>query len=435
MKRLLRIAVPGLLALLCIACIAVWLSLRASLPRRSGAAVLEGLGGDVTLEFDARGIPRILAQALDDAFAAQGFVHAQDRYFQMDLSRRSASGELAALLGTAAIGFDTQRRALQLRSRAAGILETLPRRHREHLERYAAGVNAGLADLGSRPPEYLLLRQAPQPWRPEDSILVAFALYTMLSNNDSLELHNGALRELLPQAVFEFMTPSSAREDRPLAARSDADTSGGYEPMPVPGPESIDLRRTTYDGSADFVRQPLAPNGSNNWAIVGGPVGDQALLGNDPHLSLRVPNVFHRAELYWDDAVQRGVGIAGLPGILIGANDFVGWGATVSYADQADYVVIDVDPSDTSRYLTRAGAEPFGTPRESIAVAGPTTPVDVEIRTTRWGPVVGEDFAGRPLALRATWLDPDGFDFGLLDLAHAQSSAEAIEILQRWRGP
>jgi penicillin amidase len=338
-------------------------------------------------------------------------------------------------VGPAAIEFDTQRRIQQLRMRARAALASLPARHRAYLDAYTAGVNAGLDDLSAWPPEYLVLRQAPTRWRAEDSMLVVLALYTMLSNNDSYERHNGAMRDVLPPELFEFLTPRTARDDRPVSARDAADPTGGYEPVPIPGPDVVDLRNTTYDGSLDIVRQPLSPPGSNNWAVGGGRAGRPALLANDPHLTLRIPNVFHRAELYWNEGEQRGVGIAGLPGILIGANRFVGWAATVSYADQADFVVIDVIADDPDRYVTPEGSEAFGIERESIVVAGLSEPIEAAIRTTRWGPVVDEDHAGRPLVLRAKWLDADGFDLRLLDIAETRSSEEAIELLRAWRGP
>ena len=437
MKRLLRNTVLALTGLVLIVAVAGYLALRGSLPRRSGNAEIATLSAATQLEFDALGIPRIRAETLTDAFAAQGFVHAQDRYFQMDLTRRSAAGELAALVGAAAIGFDAGRRPAQLRERARAMLGRLPQRHREWIEAYTGGVNAGLADLGVRPPEYLLLRQRPAPWLAEDTLLVALALYTMLSNNDSYELNNAALRENLSADTFEFVTPMTARADRPLAARDDADVTGGYEPAEVPGPDQLDLRASRYDGSLNFVRQPLSPAGSNNWAVsyASGNAGGNALLANDPHLQLRIPNVFHRAELYWDDGLLRGVGIAGLPGILLGANDTVGWGATVSYADQADYIVVEIDPSDATRYLTPEGAEAFDVTLEYIAVAGREEPVELQIRSTRWGPVAAEDPAGTPLALRATWLQDDGFDLGMLDLVFAKNAAEAVATLRNWRGP
>jgi len=435
MRRVLRIAILSVLLLAGIAAVAASLSMRASLPRRFGSAQVHGITADVELQFDRYGIPRIRAATLRDAFAAQGFVHAQDRFFQMDLARRSAAGELAALVGPAALAFDSQRRSQQLRMRSRQLLAALPSRHREYLEAYTAGVNAGLDDLSAWPPEYLVLRQAPVPWSAEDSVLVVLTLYTMLSNNDTFERHNGALRDYLAPEVFAFMTPTTARNDRPLLAHNDADRSGHYVPVPLPGPEVLNLRNTAYDGSLDIVRQPLAPAGSNNWAVVGGAAGPQAVLANDPHLSLRIPNVFHRAELYWREGEERGVGIAGLPGILIGANRWLGWAATVSYADQADYVVIDPDPNDAGRYLTPEGTEAFGSADETIQVAGRSAATQVTIRTTRWGPVVDTDHAGRALVLRATWLDPDGFDLSLLDLANVRSTEQAIDLLRKWRGP
>ncbi|MGD8322959.1 MAG: penicillin acylase family protein [Gammaproteobacteria bacterium] len=435
MRRLLRIAIISALTIIGLCLLAGWLGLRASLPRRDGSAEIPGLAAVVRLEFDALGIARIHAASQLDAIAAQGFVHAQDRFFQMDLTRRSAAGELAAVFGPAAVDFDSQRRIQQLRRRARAMLAEVPQRHRRLLEAYTAGVNAGLADLGAWPPEYLLLRQAPARWLPEDSLLVVYALYTMLSNNDAYERHNGALRELLPASVFEFLTPLSARDDRPLTARNDADLSGGYEPAEIPGPAVIDLRTTRYDAALNIVRQPLTPSGSNNWAIVGGRLGERAILANDPHLSMRVPNIFHRAELGWGTQILRGVGIPGLPGIMIGANDAVAWGATVSYADQADYVVIDRDPANPDRYLVPTGAEAFTLERELIDVAGRDAPIEIEVRSSRWGPIVAQDHAGRPLALRATWLDPDGLDLSLLDISDVTGTEQAMNLLRAWHGP
>src|SRR5690606_33705787 len=169
-------------------------ALFASLPRRDGAVEVAGLAAPVTIELDALGVPRIRAASHADAFRAQGFVHAQERFFQMDLGRRSAAGELAALFGPRALPLDRERRVFQFRKRAAALAATLPDEHREWLSAYTDGVNAGLADLGARPPEYWLLRSVPEPWAVEDTLLVVFSFYTMLSNNETYEL---------PQAVME----------------------------------------------------------------------------------------------------------------------------------------------------------------------------------------------------------------------------------------
>src|SRR5262249_23055348 len=128
--------------------IGVWLAAFASLPRRSGDARVEGLAAPVAIELDAHAVPRLRASSLEDAFRAQGFLHAQERFFQMDLMRRAAAGEVAALAGARALPLDLARRPFELRRRARAVLAALPPRQRAWLDAYAEGVAAGLADLG-----------------------------------------------------------------------------------------------------------------------------------------------------------------------------------------------------------------------------------------------------------------------------------------------
>src|SRR5262249_22167721 len=153
-----------------------------------------------------------------------------------------------------------------------------------------------------------------------------------------------------------------------------------------------------------------------------------------PHLELRLPNIFYRTELEWPDGAVRGVSIPGVPGVLLGATSKVAWGATVSNADQADWVVIDVDPHDPSRYVTPEGSEPFRRDTFAIAIAG-GAPEQLEVETTRWGPVVGHDARGKPLALHATWLDENGLNLAVIDLSFATSVADGVAALDRWAGP
>ncbi|HEX6995980.1 MAG TPA: penicillin acylase family protein [Gammaproteobacteria bacterium] len=403
----------------------------ASLPRRDGEAFVPGLSAPVTVELDAAAIPRIRAKTLEDAYRAQGFLHAQERFFQMDLSRRSAAGELAELVGPAALPIDRERRAFQFRKRARALAESLPARHLAWLAAYADGVNAGLADLGARPPEYWLLRARPEPWTVEDSLLVVYAFYTMLSNNEAYERPQAVMEATLAPDVYAFLTPSTARFDRPLFTSPD-DPTGGYRPQPIPssapaGPAPDVTRRV--------VLSPPAGGASNQWAVgAAHGAGGVAIVANDPHLGLRLPNVFHRAELYFGDRVLRGVGIPGVPGVVIGATDGLAWGLTVSNADQSDWVVVEIDPDDPSRYRVPGGTEAFTVEREVIAVRG-RDPENLDVRLTRWGPVVAHDGLGRPLALRATWLEPDGVDVDVLELAFADSVREGLDVVTGWAGP
>ena len=413
-----------------------YLAVRASLPRRGGEAAVAHLTSPLAIELDARAVPRIHGAAFEDVLRGEGYMHAQERFFQMDLLRRSAAGELAALVGPRALPADRAERPLDLRRVAREMLAQLPAREVGWLSAYAEGVNAGLRDLHARPPEYWLLRARPEEWTPEDSLLVVLGLYTSLSNNEYYERPQGVLHAVLPEPLFQFLTPSTSRFDRPLVA-SASDPTAGYVPRPIPGPEVVDLRtRSAPDRTSERrVSPPLLGPASNQWALASprGARGD-ALLANDPHLTLRVPNVFYRCELEWPDGVVRGVGIPGLPGVLIGASATLAWGATVSNADQADWVVVEVDTSDPSRYTTPGGSEPFRRETFAIAVAG-REPDSIDVDFTRFGPVVARDAQGRPLALHATWLDADGLNLDLLDLAAAANVADGIAVLKRWHGP
>jgi penicillin amidase len=414
-----------------------YLVVRAALPRREGHAELPTLEAPLAIELDGRAVPRIRAASFEDALRAEGYMHAQERFFQMDLLRRSAAGELAALVGERGATLDRAQRPLELRRRARELLGRLPAARVAWLDAYTQGVNAGLADLAARPPEYWLFRARPEPWQSEDTLLVIFQFYTRLSNNEYYERPQIVLRETLPAGLYAFLTPSSSRFDRPLLAR-EGDPTGGYEALPIPGPDVVDLRsraEPVRSRATPRVVPPLVGPASNQWALdATRTLRGDALLANDPHLDLRIPNVFYRCELEWPGGVVRGVSIPGLPAVLIGASAALAWGATVSNADQSDWVVVDIDPKDASRYLTPEGSEAFDTRETAIEIAGRRAE-RFRFRSTRWGPIVANDFRGRPLALRAAWLEPEGLNLDILELSTARSVAEGIEVLGRWNGP
>ena len=282
-----------------------------------------------------------------DVLRAQGYLHAQERFFQMDLLRRSSAGELAELFGERALEADRAQRPFGYREHARTLLAALPAEQSRVARRVHEGVNAGLADLGARPPEYWLAGAEPQPWLPEDSLLVVLTFYTMLSNNDSYERPQGVMHAVLPPALYEFLTPSTSRFDRPVLGARRTIRRAAMCRCRSPAPTSSICgsgarRRTTR---VPRVEPPLLGPASNNWAVDATRGADgRALVANDPHLSLRLPNIFYRVELEWSERALRGVSIPGLPGVLIGASNDVAWGATVSNADQSDWVVVEVDP-------------------------------------------------------------------------------------------
>jgi len=209
-----------LVALVLAAAIGGYAFLRASLPTLDGEIAATGLRGPVSVTRDARGVPTIHGSDRGDVAFATGFVHAQERFFQMDLLRRSGAGELAALLGKALLPVDRERRIHRFGARAGVALAALPEGDRVLLERYAAGVNAGLAGLAARPFEYGVLRATPRPWVAQDTLLVVWAMYFDLQE-DLLHrvFSRGWLRDQGTTAEqLAFLLPTASGYDAPLDA-------------------------------------------------------------------------------------------------------------------------------------------------------------------------------------------------------------------------
>ena len=203
MKWIKRI-LGGLLLLLLLVALALWLALRGSLAQLDGERTLGSLSAPAELQRDARGYLTITAETRQDAARALGFVHAQERFFQMDLMRRNAAGELSALVGAKAVPLDRQRRLHRFRHRAEAGVAAMPADERAVLDAYVTGVNAGLSALGARPPEYLLLRQQPQPWVAADTVLVVYGMYLDLQGSDRKSTRLNSSHE------FVSRMPSSA---------------------------------------------------------------------------------------------------------------------------------------------------------------------------------------------------------------------------------
>jgi penicillin amidase len=387
--------------------------MRASLPQIDGTLRLAGLAGTVTVERDALGIPTIRGRSREDVARATGFVHGQDRFFQMDLTRRRAAGELAALVGEQALEADRDIRVHRFRAEAARALSLLPAADRAIVEAYAGGVNAGLASLTQAPFEYLLLRQTPQRWRPEDCLLVVLSMFITLQDPDAAyESMLGTMREVLPPQMAAFVSPPGTEWDTPIVG-------GPLAMPPIPGPEVYNLRqrrtgkppvpitRAVGRGSR-LVRRSLGEGGSspgealgsNNWVVSGAHTDTGApLVANDMHLGIRVPNIWYRAVLEWSGATLMGVTLPGVPALVVGSNTHIAWGFTNTYADWADLILLELDPANPNRYRTPDGWREFAHHAETIAVAGDdTAPLDV--RWTIWGPVTGTDHRGRLRAMR-----------------------------------
>ena len=426
-RRTLIILMLTLVALTVVLAATGTLLLRGSLPRLEGKLVLAGLRDPVTVERDALGVPTISANTRIDAAMALGFLHAQDRFFQMDLLRRAAAGELAALFGPAVLGADRDTRRHRFRQRAVEVMDAASPRDRELIVAYASGVNAGLEDLRVRPFEYLALRQSPRPWVAEDTILVLYAMSLDLSLSTAYaEAAEAVVHDTLPEALATLLLPESNRWEAPLQ-------TGGPGFPPLPDAAEFDLRAVAKEPDPDAVDAPASRRdaaGSNCWAVAGRLSGHGgALLANDMHLGLNLPNIWYRARTRWHEngAVHSTIGVTlpGTPSLITGSNGHVAWGFTNSYGDWADLVVLETD--STGRYRTPDGWEWLEQIEETIEVAGGESEI-LLVEQSRWGPVWTTDVRGRPLALRWTAHDTEGINLSLLELELANTVQDAVAI-------
>jgi len=430
--RILRRLFLALIVVLAAGAIGAYFFVRASLPRLEGEIAAARFAA--TVERDAAGVATIKGPNRASVSYALGYVHAQERYFAMDLMRRAAAGELSEIVGAATLKLDKPRRAFRMRARAEALLAALPPEQHADVTAYRDGVNDGLAALASKPWEYWLLGTEPKPWSEADSILVLDAMFFDLNDSSNArELAYTRMKAALPESVFQFLRTTSGPWDAPL--------SGPDMPLPTLPPESdIDLRKADPKllKLAAATAAPVDVLGSNNFAV-GGSLTQTgaAMVANDMHLGLRVPNIWFRARLQYPDPHRAGknidligVTLPGLPALVAGSNRHVAWGFTNSYGDWLDWVRVNLDPADKNRYRTTGGSQPIAKSIEVIKVHN-APDEKLEVRDTQWGPILAEDADGMPLALAWTALQPGGINIELLNLDSATSVDEAVAVANR----
>jgi len=435
--RGLRLAVAWLGGLLLAAGVAVAGAVWATLPAAEQALRLDGLAAPVSITFDAVGVPRIRAGSEADAAMAMGWLHARDRMFQMELMRRGAAGRLSEIAGPAALRADRFTRVLGLADRAEADLAVQTPQTRALLDAYAAGVNARIAERGRFiAPEFLALG-APEPWRPEHSLLWGKVMGLWLSGNWRTEIERAQLaRSVDPERLAELWPAdgSAGLPDR-LAGVAGGGAAGGAGSQPAGG-RGVGSA-TTVGGLLDHIPQfpgdaPLPAMASNAWALDAARSGTgAALLASDPHLGYSAPILWYLARIELPGGRFRaGATSPGVPFIVIGRNESLAWGFTTTTSDTQDVFVERV--VDAERYATEDGPRRFETRDELIRVRG-AEPEVLRIRETRHGPVISDlDAAPRPdgtvLAVAMANLAPaDSSADGLLGLNRATSVAQAGE--------
>jgi penicillin amidase len=411
-----------------------WLYHRAqsSLPLLEGTARAPGLSARVQVLRDAHGVPHLRAQSLADVFFAQGYVTAQDRLWQMDLSRRHAEGQLSEIFGDRTLRYDMESRTLGLNQAAERAFAELDPDTRRLLDSYARGVNAFLESHGDRlPMEFLALRYQPQPWRAFDSVAVVLNLSTALSQSWEGDLMREHVSAKLGRDLASDVFPDHSALDVPVAE----------VPASV-GARKTTARRDSQPLSTDPLRALVSPPwvgnpgglGSNNWVLAGSHTkSGKPLLANDPHLSHSVPSVWYMIHLQAPGLDVSGVSLPGLPLVVIGHNEHIAWGMTNTAPDVQDLYVENFNFRDSNKYLHNGQWIDAEVRDEVIKVRGQHDN-HLTVKVTRHGPVVSHD-GDRDLALRWTALEPHAIRLPLLRMNQASNWQEFITALRDFTVP
>ena len=402
----------------------LWSMIEDGRPRLDGSLAVAGLGDPVSIERDRQGTPTISASSRIDLARALGFLHGQERFFQMDLLRRDGAGELSGLVGIAAVPVDRSHRLHRFRARADAILQRMPAAQRQLIDAYVDGVNAGLKALRRKPFEYTLLGATPAPWIAADTLLTIYAMYFDLqdSNGWPIELRSLARRSL-GTPLTDYLYPPGTPEDAAL------DGSTLAQP---PMPDRYQSIQPTVPATP--APPPGPTNGSNAFAVAGSLTGTgAAIVANDMHLGLRVPDIWYRARMRvggFSPLDLDGVTLPGTPMLVAGSNGHIAWGFTDSYARTGDLVVLD-QAGGADDYAAPGGTQRLQKLTESICpLKAPCQ--DLVIEESIWGPVVGRDADGKRLVWRWTAHDGTAIQLdGMLGLETATDVRAALDAAHR----
>jgi penicillin amidase len=440
MKKL-GYALLGLVALAAVALLGARHYLRSAEPDPGRDAALAGLSDPVEVWRDSLGVPHLWAESERDLFRAMGYVHAQDRLWQMELFRRVADGRMAEILGERLLDTDRFLRTVGMGRAAAENERVLDEESRALLEAYAEGVNAWIrGHTGALPPEFVVLRFRPEPWTVRNSLSIAKIMAWDLADWQlGLDLQRAA----------DVVGPERAREIYPAYPEwgvrilgADAEWKGkGAAPARAAAParrvSGVALPRIP-PLAAWLLDGVSAARASNAWVIGGERTrSGKPVLANDMHLALRAPSLWYLAALHGGGMSVTGMTIPGTPLVVAGHTERVAWGFTNAMVDDVDYFVEELHPADSTRYRTPGGWEPFAVRAETIRVKG-AEPVVHRVRATRHGPVlsdVEERGGSRVLAMRWTAHDPSTELRALVGMNRARSAGEFLEALRGFRSP
>ena len=422
--RKLAIALSAVIVLVVAVALGLLGYVRSGEQARAGTEVVTGISDPVEVVWTDRAVPHVWAAGLEDAVFAQGFLHARDRLWQMELVRRAIQGRLAEVMGEPGLATDRFMRRIGLWEAARAGADSLSRGERRVLQSYADGVNAAIERWdGPLPPEFLVLGFEPEPWEPVHTLAVAKMMsYTLATYGESVAVAR-ALRRL-PEERVRWLFPEFPDWGTTI-----------LPPHPADPPPLATALMDRYSFAA----------ASNAWVVDGSRTASgHPIVANDMHLQLQAPSLWYLMGLHASardtlpaiDVV--GVTIPGAPMVIVGRNRAIAWGFTNAYIDDVDLFIERVDPDDPGRYLTPGGSRPFEVVAESIAVKGRAEPVVMEVRSTRHGPVVplADGASGETvLALRWTAHQPTTVIRAILGFNTAGEWAEFLAAADLMNDP
>ncbi len=415
-----------------VACLGRHSPIRRSWPRVKGVLTVPGLIASVQVIRDSYGVPHIYAQNLRDLFFAQGYVHAQDRLWQMDFQRRIGHGRLSEIFGKGTLEIDRIQRILGIGRSAQQDLGAVNEETARALESYARGVNAFIHTHQNRLPfEYVLLRARPDPWCPLDTLVWGKMLQWDLSND--------WFKILFRQQLIDCVGAERAADLIP-------DYSGGY--LFGGTPLSNNLACAHVDPNPDsalgtVVESSMAEGlGTNAWVVgASRSASGKPLLANDTHLSFGMPGTWYEIGLHCPGYQCVGMSLPGTIGVIIGHNERIAWGMATSRARVQDIYLEQVHPGNPYEYRVGDHYEPFQVIQEDIRIRGQPEPVKVEVLISRHGPIINDlDERSRqfsqPMALK--WMPasrPSTLINAVLDLNRAQNWDDFTRALRAWDSP
>lgn len=381
MKKIYRFSLVSLLSLFLGFLFFIGAHIFRSAPKMKGKIQLDGLREEVRIVTDSWGVPHIFARNETDLFFACGYMHAQERMWQMELTRRAGSGKLSEVFGKVALERDRFMRSLCLAEGAQRDYEKLSPAMKDLIVSYSAGVNAWMDSRRMNwPLEFLILRYRPQPWTPQDSLMIKEIMALILCMDYQSEIVRGNLVKKLGaekalQILEEGIPP-------PLFETSEAQFWNGFPDIPF--------------------------QGSNSWVVSGERTeSGKPLLANDPHLEISLPSIWYEIHLNAPDVNVTGVSLPGIPLVIIGHNESIAWGLTNSMVDVQDLYVEKLSDSG-DMYLDQGEWKPLFKRKESIKVRGRRKPDEIEVRWTERGPVVTPSVIESPNPLSLQWTIYDG---------------------------